>query len=479
LKSKALYKTILPFLCILLISLSINTGAPTYAANTTTTINYSTSKSEIYTGDSFDIVVNIANVTDLYGASIDFKYNPALIKVLNIQKGKIFDNTSVNSGIVQRDDANGNISFYTTRIGSTAGINSTNSTLFVVKVQAVKNGAFTLKTTKENITLSPNAYNLRIKLANSKPASNSIAYTASDLSINIGGASYQTYTGADRYLTSIKVSQAGWAQSDYAILANGENFPDALSAAPLAGKYNAPILLTPQKTLNADVSKELDRLKVKTVFIIGGWGAVSTATETNLKNRGLTVTRISGADRFETSLNIAKQFSKPTQVIVVNGRNFPDALSVAAYAAANKIPILLTDKNALTPAISNYIKSNPSITKTYIIGGTGVVYPSIEKTLPNPTRLAGADRYETNLAVIKGLNFDFSNTYVALGTNFPDALSASALAGKTKSPTLIINGKLPAKVISDIQNMKSKIGIKHLIGAAGTYKEYMEQVVLK
>jgi len=42
--------------------------------------------------------------------------------------------------------------------------------------------------------------------------------------------------GQDRYETAAQISTKGWNQSDYAILSSGENFPDALCAAPLAKK---------------------------------------------------------------------------------------------------------------------------------------------------------------------------------------------------------------------------------------------------
>ena len=42
--------------------------------------------------------------------------------------------------------------------------------------------------------------------------------------------------GVNRYETSAAIAQDGWQQSDYAILAFGENYPDALSAVPLDRK---------------------------------------------------------------------------------------------------------------------------------------------------------------------------------------------------------------------------------------------------
>src|SRR3712207_9571376 len=57
--------------------------------------------------------------------------------------------------------------------------------------------------------------------------------------------------GKDRYETASKVCDYGWkATTDNAVLVNGQNFPDAITSAPLAKKFNAPILLTNKNILN-------------------------------------------------------------------------------------------------------------------------------------------------------------------------------------------------------------------------------------
>ena len=83
-----------------------------------------------------------------------------------------------------------------------------------------------------------------------------------------------------------------------------------MSAAPLAKKYEAPILLTGKDILNPYTSVELNRLNVKNVFIIGGKGVVSQSIEDSLKARGIKVTRIGGADRYETGVQVAQKLGK-------------------------------------------------------------------------------------------------------------------------------------------------------------------------
>ena len=60
--------------------------------------------------------------------------------------------------------------------------------------------------------------------------------------------------GKDRYETSVEYFKAGWnGTSSYAVLASGNDFPDGLSAATLAKKYNAPILLTSRDSIPGSV----------------------------------------------------------------------------------------------------------------------------------------------------------------------------------------------------------------------------------
>lgn len=164
--------------------------------------------------------------------------------------------------------------------------------------------------------------------------------------------------GQDRYETAAKVAQKGWTSSDYAIVASGEGYADALCAAPLAKAKNAPILLTQNNTLNQNALSELKRLNVKHVYIIGGEGVVSSAVEAQIKEIASDVTRLGGQDRYATSVSVAKALgSTQSKVVLASGEGYADALSAAPVAAIEGIPVLLTESNKLTSLTSNYIKS--------------------------------------------------------------------------------------------------------------------------
>lgn len=98
------------------------------------------------------------------------------------------------------------------------------------------------------------------------------------------------------------------------ILATGSNYPDALSIATFAGQYGLPILFTEKDSLNKYTAEALTKWGIKKVILIGGSGVISEKVENTLQNEyQLTVTRLSGEDRYLTSLEIAKYFANYPQ----------------------------------------------------------------------------------------------------------------------------------------------------------------------
>ncbi|SHJ46551.1 cell wall-binding repeat-containing protein [Clostridium magnum] len=259
-------------------------------------------------------------------------------------------------------------------------------------------------------------------------------------------------SGTNRYETGAKIVQEGWTTSDYAVIASGEGFADALCAAPLAKKYNAPILLTGKNSLDSNTEIQLLTLKVKNVFIVGGPGVVSDNIKSRLESMGIATTRIYGQNRFETSLQVAKNLENASGVVVTNGFGFADALSIAPVAAQKGMPILLTDKDDLSSPIKEFLSSS-SYTQSYIVGGSGVVSDKIASQLKGNTRLGGSSRYGTNAAVLNHFadEFSYDKVYVASGQNYPDALSGSALASASKSPLILVGTSVDTSVMASIK----------------------------
>ena len=263
-------------------------------------------------------------------------------------------------------------------------------------------------------------------------------------SITTSASSVTRLAGANRYETSAKIS-GKFSTSDVAIVATGRDYPDALSATPLANKYNAPIILVRGNTLNEEASNELKRLKVKKVFIVGGTGVVSTQVANEIQKLGATVQRVAGMNRYETSYEVAKLVGTSNGAFVTTGRNFADALSVGPIASSLGMPIILVDNGKEM--------KNLTINKTYVIGGEAVVPTKALTNFKNITRIYGINRYETNKKLIDTFKniLNFSNAYIATGTDFPDALAGGALAAVNNNP-IILTGINPATYTKDIIN---------------------------
>jgi putative cell wall-binding protein/lipoprotein-anchoring transpeptidase ErfK/SrfK len=273
-------------------------------------------------------------------------------------------------------------------------------------------------------------------------------------------------SGNSRYETASFISSYGWKDtSDCAILATGENFPDALSAASLAKKYNAPILLTERNSLNTDAENEIKRLKVKTVYISGGTGAISFNIDKTLEDLGVQVVRLSGSNRYETSVKIAENLGDTDSIFVATGSNFPDALSAASIAASKGMPIILVSKDSIDKSVQDYLM-NHKISKTYVIGGEAAISSNVLSKFPNAERICGNDRYETSTAILNRFKDDlnFNSVYFCTGLNFPDALSGSALASIDSSPVVLVSPNKEEATQKLIESNASEIKYIKVLG---------------
>ncbi|MDR3541352.1 MAG: cell wall-binding repeat-containing protein [Desulfosporosinus sp.] len=283
----------------------------------------------------------------------------------------------------------------------------------------------------------------------------------------LASASSNRIMGDDRYKTAVAISQTGWPNgAANAILTTGENFPDALSAAPLAHKYNAPILLTEADVLNADTATELQRLKVKKVYLIGGLGAISENIEKQLAKLSISTTRIAGQDRYDTSVQIAKALGTSKGAFVTTGLDFPDAISVAPLAAAQGMPILLVPPEGLPSSTQSYLTSS-KIPQIYVLNGNNELSDNVINQLPQAEIITGDDLYERNVNLIQYFadNLNFDVIYVATGNDFPDALAASALAQKSQAPLIL----LPAAGIPAPLSSLLRSKLVHTINIIGGY----------
>ncbi|MFB2584639.1 cell wall-binding repeat-containing protein [Herbiconiux liukaitaii] len=249
--------------------------------------------------------------------------------------------------------------------------------------------------------------------------------------------------GADRYAVSVGVSQAAHpAGASVAYVVSGTGFADALSAGPVAAAQQGPVLLTPPDALPSAVAQELRRLAPERIVVVGGPASVSEAVVTGLGLIAPTE-RVSGADRYEVSRNLAA-LAHPDGaplVYVATGTTFPDALSAGAAAGAALMPVVLVPGGgSALDAASTAALSALSPQEIRIVGGpasvTEGVADSLEAIAP-VTRYGGADRYAASVSLNSAAFGVSDRAFLTTGSTFPDALTGSAFAGQSLAPLYV------------------------------------------
>jgi putative cell wall-binding protein len=272
------------------------------------------------------------------------------------------------------------------------------------------------------------------------------------------------YTGADRYDVAINVAAEYSPGVPVLYVAKGTDYPDALSAAPAAASGGGPLLLTLPDTLIPRVRAEIARLQPAKIVVVGGEAAVSSSVYRELVTLSGSVTRIGGADRYETSRNLVDYAFGSTgasRVYLATGTNFPDALAAGAVAGGMDAAVILVDGKKLSidaPTSALIKKLHP--TDGAIAGGPVSVSTGLENSLSalglpgGWQRFAGADRYDTATRINLEA-FDLSATvYMATGANFPDALTGAVLAGARHAPLFLVPGQCATPgVVSAIRSL--------------------------
>lgn len=273
-------------------------------------------------------------------------------------------------------------------------------------------------------------------------------------------------SGADCYETAATVATQNWTSTDNVILASGGGYADAISSAVLAKQLKAPVLLTEAGSLNSNVKSALDKLKPKNIYIIGGTASICQKTRDDLKSQGYNLIELSGKNRYETNLAVAKQLVKlgvsSDNIMMVGGEGFPDALSAAPVAAAKGEILLLGVNNAqVMSPIVDFIKGNNS--KVTVVGTQTLINDDTYKSIGAVNRISGGtDRFATNLNILNQFDNDLKSDKIyianATGDKYADALIAASIAGISAAPLVLIDGQDASGTANAMNYIKNKAG---------------------
>lgn len=291
------------------------------------------------------------------------------------------------------------------------------------------------------------------------PGRYTITYRATDVAGNVAEAT-RTYVvrdpltdhrvgGSSRYETAVIASRESNRIGKPVVLVTGESSADALAAGPVAAQLGGTLLLSLPDRLPQSTAAEIARLHPPRVIVVGSAASLGAAVERAVTDFApdAAIQRIGGASRVETSAQLAEMFfPNAASAYLTTGWSFPDALSAASASALQSTPspVLLTPTANLEAAtVDAVLRMRPG--RIQVVGGTPTVSASVEVALrlsgATVSRLAGADRYATNRAVMLSVMPTVPRAVVlATGANYPDALVAVNLVSTYRAPLLLVPG---------------------------------------
>lgn len=306
---------------------------------------------------------------------------------------------------------------------------------------------------------------------------------------NTGSYKVGIVGGENRYETAVNVAKAQGivafedANAGDIVLVNGDSLVDGLSAAPLAARKSAPVLLTKADSLPESTKGYISSLLSKkttiankkkiTVTLVGGKSVLTNSLIKELEEMGVTVKRLGGDNREATSLAVAKEIKaagNENAAFVVGGNGEADAMAISAVAAKTTTPIIVSSVHGLSEDALEYLKENSAKGDVTVVGGESVVSKSEEEaineslTLNKASRIAGANRFETNAAIIKEFYKEFSGDNgakavivvkdgVAKKSELVDALAAANFAAANNAPIVLATNSLNAAQKNALLNM--------------------------
>jgi putative cell wall-binding protein len=241
------------------------------------------------------------------------------------------------------------------------------------------------------------------------------------------------------------------------VLATDRTYSDALASTYLASYLESGTLLTSPTSLSAATLAAIRDEGITHVYLVGGQLAVSTAVVSELEGIPayacggtsvlggtvkVQVTRIAGANRYSTALDIAETSgATPGRVdlagayagvnplggpgaynategnasasappgalitaVLATGSSFQDAEAAGALAYAEHLPVLLTTPSALSAQVLAAIEAL-HIQQVIVMGGQLAVSDAVVQTLEahgvSALRIAGADDTETAIELAR------------------------------------------------------------------------------
>ncbi len=194
------------------------------------------------------------------------------------------------------------------------------------------------------------------------------------------------YEGENRFETAAEIAR-GVADEldedfgDEAFIVSGIVIPDALTIGSYASASGKPILLVRPDGVPEETDEVMNELELTKTTIIGGPAVVSDEVEDKLPD----TRRVYGANRLETSVEVAKEYFHPPETVIFAGgldENLVDAMAGSYLGGMLDAPILYCHGRTDDSVALNYFYTIVTQdTMAYILGGTAAVSEDCEEAI--------------------------------------------------------------------------------------------------
>lgn len=184
------------------------------------------------------------------------------------------------------------------------------------------------------------------------------------------GLDVERIGGKDRWATAANIAARMGGTPEKAVIANGNNFPDALAVASYAARHGYPILLTENDDL--PMSTDIALKGIESTIVVGGIAAVNAEVFGDLPS----AERYSGETRYATAAAIAEDLMPSYRVYVATGTEFADALAGSVLAAKENASMVLVKPDML-PAETKAAMDALNASEFNVLGGEKAISESV------------------------------------------------------------------------------------------------------
>ena len=189
------------------------------------------------------------------------------------------------------------------------------------------------------------------------------------------------------------------------------------------------------------------------------------------------VERLSGSDRYETSLAVARRFVAESggsidAAVVVSGRSWQDAVVAAGLAGSLDAPVLLTPKDGLTESTSSFLESAGASELVVVGDSAAVSEEALEamRSVGSVSRVFGSDASAASVSVAQRMGTPGVmpghgvTVIVASSTVFADAMVAGGFSARGGHPVLLTP---PDSLDERVGSYVSTSGAEHVVILGG------------